>query len=171
MGFFSNFFGKKDEVAELLAQIRSNQKRIQVSANYQFCCVALRDVFYETNFSREQFSKNKQLLDELVLRAIDICSKMKGVRVPPEYKNLHTNFVCDEKKEKLGFVLELPDARYECECNFVALLFEGSNKRYYTNEYYATDNSFSLGMFVDKDHVSFTDSPRNLDEFIQAIIK
>ena len=97
MGFLSKLFGKKDETDELIAQIRENQKRIKSSSNYQFCCVALRDAFYESTISEEQFYNNKDMVNKLVLRAIEICSNNLRVRVPSEYRSLPVYFVENDK--------------------------------------------------------------------------
>ncbi len=171
MGFLSKLFGTKDETDELIAQIRENQKRIKSSSNYQFCCVALRDAFYESTFLKEQFYNNKEMLNKLVLRAFEICSNKLRVRIPIEYRSLPVHFVENEQRSKFGFILEFSDARHECECNYVALIFDEDEKRYYTNEYYAAENSFALGMFVNKNHVSFGDTPQSLEEFQAAVLK
>ena len=128
MGFFSKLFGTKDPTDELIAQIRENQKRIKSSSNYQFCCVALRDAFYESIISEEQFYKNKDVVNKLVLRAVEICSNNLKVLVPSEYRSLPIYFVENEQRNKFGFILVFSDARYECECNFVAMIFEEGEK-------------------------------------------
>lgn len=170
MGFLSKLFGTKDETDELIAQIRENQKRIKSSSNYQFCCVALRDAFYESTFSKEQFYNNKDIANRLVLRAIEMCTNNLRVRIPSEYRSLPVHFIENKQRNKFGFILEFSDARYECECNYVAMIFEENEKRYYTSEYYASDNSFALGMFVNKNHISFGDTPQSLEEFKNAVL-
>lgn len=171
MGFLSKLFGTKDETDELMAKIRQNQKRIKSSSNYQFCCVALRDAFYESTISKEQFYNNKEMVNKLVLRAIEICSNNLRVRIPPEYRSLPIYFVENEQRSKFGFILKFSDVRYECECNYVAMIFDEDEKRYYTSEYYASDNTFGLGMFINKNHISFVDTPQSLDEFKAAILR
>ena len=141
MGFLKKLFGMYDETDELIEKIRENQKLVKKSPNYQFCCVALRDAFFESSFEAADFYNNKICANKVISRAFEICTNNLGVSIPLEYKTLPLHFVSTQTGDKFGFILEFSDVRYECECNYVALFFNKGKKLYYMNEVDEPDSS------------------------------
>ena len=172
MGFLSKLFGKKDETDDLFKMIMENKRRIDSSANYQVSCSALRAVFYGMDFSAESFYNNLDSAKGLVQVAVGMVAK-RGVKIPASYKNLPVTFVSNEDGSKYGYIVAFDDAKYECECNFVAMMIEQGNKKYYTNELYAESKTFSLCMFgAEGNHYSGINDldPQTYEEFREAII-
>lgn len=170
MGFFSKLFGKKDETDDLFKMIMENKRRTEASANYQVSCSALRAVFYGMKFSAESFYNNLDSAKGLVQVAVGMCAK-RGIKIPASYKNLPVTFVSNEDGSKYGYIVAFDDVKYECECNFVAMMIINGKKAYYTNEFYASDKTFSLCMFnADGSHCGGMGDTQTYEEFKNAII-
>ncbi len=156
MGFLSTLFNKKSGP----------------SANYQISCFALRLVFYSLDIPPQIFYNNLRGAKALVATAISVCSK-EGIKIPSNYNNLPITFVENADHSKYGYIVAFDDAERECDCNFVAMMFENGNKVYYTNELYADDHVFSLCMFgKDGSHYSGIndEDPQTYADFKRAIL-
>lgn len=172
MGFFSKLFGKKDETDDFIKMIMENKRRTEASANYQVSCSALRAVFYGMKFSAESFYNNLDSAKGLVQVAVGMCAK-RGIKIPASYKNLPITFVSNEDGSKYGYIVAFDDAKYECECNFIAMMIVNGQKAYYTNEFYADSKTFSLCKFgAEGNHYSGINDadPQTYEEFRDAII-
>ena len=172
MGFLSKLFGKKDETDDLFKMIMENKRRTEASANYQVSCSALRDVFYGMEFSAESFYNNLDSAKGLVQVAVGMCSK-RGIKIPASYKNLPVTFVSNEDGSKYGYIVAFDDAKYECECNFIAMMIKNGKKEYYTNEFYAVSKTFGLCMFGEEGSHYFGINgmePQTYEEFKNAVL-
>ena len=170
MGFLSKLFGKKDETDDLFKMIMENKRRTESSANYQVSCSALRAVFYGMDFSVESFYNNLDSAKGLVQVAVGMVAK-RGIKIPASYKNLPVTFVSNEDGSKYGYIVAFDDPKYECECNFVAMMIINGKKAYYTNEFYASDGTFSLCMFnADGSHCGGMGDTQTYEDFKKAVI-
>ena len=172
MSFFSKLFGKKDETNDFIKMVMESKRRNEVSPNYQVSCAALRVLFYSAEFSTDLFYNNLPFAKMLVQRAIDMC-KIRKIKIPVTYQNLPITFVTNIDGSKYGYIVAFDDAKYECECNFIAMMIINGKKEYYTNEFYADSKSFGLCMFGEEgNHYSGINGmqPKTYEEFKDAIL-
>ena len=172
MGLLSKIFGKKDNTDDFIKMILENQRRAEVSANYQMSCSVLRRTFYGTDFSTDSFYNNLVFAKKLVQIAVDTCAN-RGIRIPTTYQNLPVTFVSNKDSSKYGYIVAFDDVKYECECNFIAMMINNGKKEYYTNEFYADSKTFSLCMFsAEGNHHNGINGmePQTYEEFKNAII-
>ena len=170
MGFFKKLFGKKDDTDELLKMILGAAQR-PTTANYQFCCATLKDVFYGADFSAEDV-KSEEKIKGLIKKALSICYKTPNIHIPENYYDLPLHYLSNEDKTIQGYVLKLTDVKYECDCNYVGLIVANGEKKYFTNEYYASDKTFGFCTFLsDGGRRAYNNYPRNFEEFKQAIFQ
>ena len=172
MGFLSKLFGKKDETDDFIKMIMENKRKTEASANYQVSCSALRTVFYSMDFSVDSFYDNLTFVKKLVQIAVDMCAN-RGIKIPATYRNLPITFVSNKDGSKYGYIVAFDDIKYECECNFVAMMITNGKKEYYTNEFYVDSKTFSLCMFgAEGNHYSGINGmePQTYEEFKNAVI-
>ena len=148
MGFLSKLFGQKNDFDNLTKTVDKNKSRLKSSANYQVSCSALKNIFLNHNISEESFYNNLEFATELVQASIGFCLS-EGIEFPSMYKNLPIIFVSNEDQSKFGYIVAFDDAKYECECNFVAMMFVNGQKAYYTSEFYETSKAFKLCKFCE----------------------
>lgn len=172
MGFFSKFFrgsnNDDDDFSELLRTLATNQARLEKSVNYNFSCRVLNAVFFSEHVDLEKLYGDEEGTKNVILRALLVVKERYGLRIPPEFIAMPFHFIKNENK--WGVVIEVPNARYECECNMIGMIQKkDGSKLYYTNEYYASDNSFGLCLFTDEKHFSLSYKTQKLEEFIEII--
>lgn len=143
MGLFSKIFNSKNKEDDFFKTILLNAYRMENSPNYQISGHILKDVFFSNRFTPDSFINNTKQAQRLTFIAINRCMK-NGVKVPTTYLKLPIKYISNASKTKYGYIVEFPDAKYECECNFTAMMIENGQKRYYTSEFYSTDNKFML---------------------------
>ena len=138
------------------------------SVNYQFCFGALKDGFFHDSTNMDTLYQNEENVHKLAFTCAMMIILLRGIRPPKEYLDLPVHFV--EKEDRKGFILEIPDPKFECECNYVALLQTTSGEKlYYTSEFYALSNKFMLcGNTPDK-HMAFNKEITCLQDMIDAI--
>ena len=155
MGLFTKLFNKKSGP----------------SANYQISCSALRLVFYSLEIPPQTFYNNLRCARALVATAISVCSK-EGIKIPSNYNSLPITFVENADRSKYGYIVAFDDAKHECDCNFIAMMFINGKKAYYTNEYYASTHTYSLCMFTEDGSRYFgMGDPQTYEEFKRAILE
>ena len=139
------------------------------SVNYQFSCNYFWKCFFGTSVKVSEFYKQEIPARIFYITALKLMIRHTGLKVSEEYVELPLHFVKNESCK--GMVLELPDAKSECECNFVAIL-EGSDgtRKYYTSEYYQSAKYFGLCEWkYDMNHVAYNTKTNTLQEFVAAI--
>lgn len=65
----------------------------------------------------------------------------------------------------------MTDAKYEFECNYVAMVISKGKLKLYTNEYFGLDDSFKLCVNYLDHRGSLQQSPKTYEEFINEILK
>ncbi|MBQ2734934.1 MAG: hypothetical protein IJF33_03800 [Clostridia bacterium] len=169
MGLFSKLFCK-DASDDIFGELLQNERRLSRSPNYQFSCCALRDLFLRTDFSTDEFYNNPDFARVLVSVALDVCKEMH-IKIPSRYRSLPVSFVCNEDSSNYGYIIALHDARYECECNYIAMMIKKGQRIYYTNEFYADDASFSICAFLnDGRHISGIGTATTYDSFVREVL-
>lgn len=171
MGFFKKLFRQDDEIKQLVKTVSETRKKVAVSPNYQLCCATLKIAFYEINFSLSEFAKDSTLVNLLISKSLSFL-KLKGLSVPETYMHLPISFISNENNSVYGYIIELDDAKYMTECNFVALMICHGRKKYYTSEK-TMDGKFKFCMFTEEGHYSIN---RDVDlqspeEFKQKIFE
>ena len=139
------------------------------SVNYQFACNFFWKCFFGTSVNVSEFYKQEMPARMFYITALKVMIRHTGLSVPEKYVNLPLHFVKNESFK--GMVLEIPDAKSECECNFVAVLEDNSGTRkYYTSEYYAMGEYFALCEWkYDTNHVAYNQHTDTLEDFLTAI--
>ena len=90
------------------------------SLNYQYSCRVLRDVWFRAAKGSEVTNKGQATF--LKIFALKHLVTYFGFEIPKEYITSELYLV--EGDGIKGIVIEVPDAKYECECNRVALILE-----------------------------------------------
>ena len=138
------------------------------SANYQFCFGALKEGFFHESTNMDELYNNNEKINVLTLSCVMMLLLARGIRAPKEYLELPVHFV--EKEDRKGFVLEIPDPKFECECNYVALIQTTSGeKQYYTSEFYAFSNKFMLCKNTPEQHMALSTEITCLQDMIDAV--
>ena len=136
------------------------------SLNYQYSCRVLKDLWLGPMRGDEIFSKNK--MDFARNFALAVLSRHEGFEVPREYYDAEIYIVKGEGIS--GAVIEVPDAKYECECNRVAMIVDSNGERkYYTSEYYAISKEYGFCEFSKEGHMAYTQKPATLEEFLECL--
>ncbi len=167
MGFFDKLFGKKkqdDDVANLLKQISSNQSSISKSPNYQSVFYGLKLRYFSWKEDFAPVTKDETIAREFVRQALVMTNAAKQITIPQEFFNMGIHLYPDK-----GIVLEIPNPRFECECNYVAFIC-GENKKMFTNEYYASNRTFGLCCITDSMRMSLKAETDTFDKFVKATI-
>ena len=169
MGFLSGLFGSKKREPEPFADLFATAAWTRAGANYQFCCVALKSFFFSTHFTLDMLKDNNQfksIINVILVSMPKVCS----VQAPSTYSSLKITPFSSNDQTSWGQIISLPDAAHECECNFVACLAIHGEKRYFTSEFYESDQTFSLCEFKsDNSRMSYTYNTNTLESFISAI--
>lgn len=167
MGFFDKLFGKKkedDDVANIFKQIAKNSNSIATSPNYQSVFFGLKGLYFMDTVDILPITESEEKARGFVKQALDITQRAKGITIPQSFYNMPIHIYSGK-----GIVLEIPNPVYECECNYVALLC-GDTKRMYTNEYYATSNTFGLCCVTKDMRMSLKAETENFEKFVKATI-
>ena len=168
MGFLKNIFGKKEKETDIMKFVADNKKRVESSVNYQLCFVSLKALFFNEKVKIGEIYGNEELAKNLYLTALLMLKEIKKMKIPDEFTRMPVHFI--EGKTYKGIVIEVPNAKYECECNFVGLIeSDDGRKTYYTNEYYSGEKQFGLCMTTDKMRISLKARPQTLEEFKNSI--
>lgn len=153
MNEFENLFGGMTDLSK--------------SLNYQYSCRVLKDLWFSAMKGEEVLYENQMQFVRMF--ALKHLIKHGGFRdIPKEY--LEAKIYLVEGKDGVGAVIEVPNAKYECECNRVAMILENDLKRrYYTSEYYAISKDFGFCEFTKEGHLSYSQRPATLEEFLDCI--
>ena len=139
------------------------------SVNYKFSCQVMKDVFFNNLVDIYKIHGNVSETKKLVLTALLILQRSFRLPITDEYLDMPIHFI--GAPDALGVVIEVPNATHECECNFVGLVQAKEGKKfYYTSEYYADLDKFSLCMFTAERHIVLGRQIQTLQDFIDAII-
>ena len=77
-----------------------------------------------------------------------------------------------EETQLIRSVIEFDDVKYECDCNFVAMMMVNGERKYYTSEYYAYSKEFALCSFTEEgNHASYADKITSFEDFKNAVLK
>lgn len=168
MGFFSKLFGKKEKEPDIMKMIAENKKRVDSSVNYQFCFVSLKALFFNEKVKISEIFGDEEAAKNLYLKALLMLKEIKKINIPEEFTRMPIHFV--DRKSSKAIVIEVPNAKYECECNYVGLVEEDDGtKRYYTNEYYSGEKQFGLCMTTATMRMALKSYPQTLEEFKASI--
>lgn len=168
MGFLSKLFGKKDKEPDIMKMVADNKKRVESSVNYQFCFVSLKALFFNEKVKISEMFGDEEAAKNLYLKALLMLKEIKKMNIPEEFTRMPIHFI--DRKSYRGIIIEVPNAKYECECNFVGLVeSDDGSKTYYTNEYYAGEKQFGLCMTTPKMRMSLKARPQTLEEFKASI--
>ena len=172
MGFFDklkNLF-KKEEDDDIIKQIEANKKKLEKSVNYNFTNGILKEIIKHPKFNLDQYFNNDEESRKLVLMCLTAVNSAKKIKIPDEFLMMPIHFV--NNKTNKAIIIEVPNNKLECECNFVGIVQSKDNKiGYYTNEYYQDLNQYSLCLFSGDIRFSLNDKPQTYEEFKEAILK
>ena len=143
------------------------------SLNYQVSCKYLRELFLTKELPAAAFKGNDVFARAVLEKVIQKCSE-EGYSIPPHYNQLPLTYVSNHDESCFGYIVEFDDVSKECDCNFVGMLVKNGEKAYYTSEYYAGLDSFSICCFCENGGrlIGIGDeSPRTFEEFKQALTK
>ena len=147
----------------------ANVDVLSKSVNYKFSCQVMKDVFFNPMVDIYKIHGNESEVKKLVLTALLMIQRFFRLPIPDEFVNMPIHFI--GAPDALGVVVEVPNAQYECECNYIGMVQAKEGKKfYYTNEYYADLNRFGLCLFTEGGHMVLRAQPQTLKEFIDAII-
>ena len=147
----------------------TNKPDLASSVNYRFSCQVMKDIFFNKMVDIAKVHGNRSETNKLVLTALLLIVRYFKISIPDEFKEMPIHFVKGERA--LGVVIEVPNAVRECECNFIGMVQkDDGEKLYYTNEYYASSDTFGLCRFTPDMHIVLNKHPKTLEEFISAII-
>lgn len=166
MGIFNK--KKKKTADQFLDSILSARKQLETSPNYQFSCNYLKNSFFADVLQAEDCIFDPEPIDTLIAAALTMGEK-RGCTFPDKYGSLGIHFYENQFLGFLGYIIELEDAKIECECNFVALIVVDGEKRYFTSEFYKADNSFFLCEFTVDKHMSYSNVTNTYDAFRDAL--
>lgn len=164
------FFKKKDD--ELMQIYKASRIDTEKSVNYQFACVFMRDYFYNDipRFIDVYYGKDERI-HKAFLVGLNIIHQAKRLRIPESFLSMPVDFI--EKDGTRFIVVSIPEARQECECNYIALVETAEqHKRYYTSEYYAHSKEFGLCYFASStEHHAMSTVITSKQQFIDEILK
>ena len=150
MGILSKIFGKKKK-----------------SVNYLFSFAALKELFFNENFNIDDYFGNEDKVKTLISKALCWISLTK-VNIPEKFYNMPFYFI--DKGENKGILFEVPEVKYECDCNFVLLKQNQENKKeYYTNEYFKDDKCFALYSYAENIRFWRKESPKKIEDFFDLV--
>ena len=136
------------------------------SLNYQYSCRILKDVWF--NAAKGSEVENRELAEFLRFFALKYLVKHFGFEIPEDY--ITSKIYLVEGDGIKGMVIEVPEAKRECECNRVALILEDNgNRKYYTSEYYALTKEFGFCEFTKDGHHAYNQRPATLEEFLECL--
>ena len=168
MGFFSNLFKKKEKEPDIMKILAESKKRTESSVNYQFCFVALKELFFNDKVKISEIFGDEEAAKNLYLRALLFLKEVRKMNIPEEFTRMPVHFL--DGKTRKGIVIEVPNAKNECECNFVGLIeANDGTKTYYTNEYYSGEQQFGLCMITPTMRMALKRRPQTLEEFKSSI--
>ena len=168
MGFFSNLFKKKEKEPDIMKILAESKKRTESSVNYQFCFAALKPLFFSEKIKIGEIYGDEEAVRNLCLRALLFLKEVEKMDIPVEFTKMPFYFKQTENRKSI--VIEVPNAKHECECNFVALVENNDGyKTYYTNEYYSGEKQFGLCMITPTMRMSLKARPQTLEEFMSSI--
>ena len=143
----------------------------ETTANYHVSCSMLRRVFFDLEFTKEDFINDSEIGKKILFITLRVCMRA-GITVPREYLDLPVTFISNEDGSKFGYVIEFGDVKYECDCNFVAMMMVNGERKYYTSEYYAYSKEFALCSFTEEgNHASYADKITSFEDFKNAVLK
>jgi hypothetical protein len=128
----------------------------------------MKEFFFADSMKMEEHFNNPEKVKAFITSALFILLLAKKIKPTKEFFELPVHFV--EKEDRKGFVLELPNPEYECECNYAGFLQkDDGTKLYYTSEYYSMDDTFMLCKNEPGAHYALNKQITSLKDFIDAI--
>ena len=158
-----------DGFEELWQELFGEQKDLSRSFNYQLCCNYLPKCFFGSGYSVYALCDEPPLAKIFISTAVSLTERHSRLPIPKAYEDLPIKGI--ENGKFRGIVVELPDAQYECECKFVALLdSQDGERKYYTGEYYQAEKKFGVCSFAaNMSHTAHVWKVETLEEFVEAI--
>lgn len=170
MGFFSKFFGKKNDPNDLLTLIKKNQQNAAISVNYQFSCVSIRMMCFSRMVFEEKYENDQKTVEWIgtILNGVQV---MKHIPIPMDFYSMPYHFVHNEDNTVRAIIFEVPNPRFECDCNYVGVVNNKGEMQYYTNEYYVSAKKFRTCEFLsDGSRYSYSFEPKTVEEFAKIIL-
>lgn len=160
------------ETGKVPVEIDTTGVVAKCTTNYTFCCQALPITFFLDIFPAESFNNNERLIGKMIDGTIHACKEQFGIELPRSYTRLKKYFVASSDKKTFGFIIEMPDAAEECDCNYVGLIIKDGEKVYYTSELYKSAQTYGLCRFDENgNHYSLVGRTNSLDEFKCAVLQ
>lgn len=137
--------------------------------NYMFCFNVLKRVFYMGSVNFDELYGNEEATKNFLVKLLYITIKTFRTPVPPQYLEMPIRFEGDEAHKAI--TLELPDARSECDCNYVALRESKDGKLLFiSSELYSFGNRFKLCVFSRSAHYSLVNEINCYQDFADAVL-
>lgn len=129
--------------------------KLKESANYHFSNEYLPFLFF---LNPEAFDKcmNDQIVLDNCLKTVIAKMKNDGYLVK-DLNNTRTIVVNDEHYDAKGIIFEIPNAEYECECNYVCIVKLNGELKYFESEYYESGRFGLCGRDL-KGHYNYGDT-------------
>ena len=138
--------------------------------NYMFCFNILKRVFYMQSIKFDDLYGNKEATENFILKVLYLMVKNFRTPCPPQYLQLPVAF--EEKYERKAIIISLPDAKCECDCNFVALRKSKDGKLLFiSSELYEFGYTFKLCVFTEQAHYSLSKVITSYQEFVDAALE
>lgn len=160
-----------EEKKEWEEKFASSIDALDISINYQLCCNYLKNYFF--NSADDIVEKSNKIEDvQIVINSLlDQIKKELGADIPPEYYHLPIHLDRQEKRKIKSIIIEFGDAHSECECSIIAMVKDNGKKRYLTNEYFESDNTYSLCEFGVDEHVIYATKIKSVNDLRELIYK
>lgn len=170
MGFFDKLFGKKNKNSDLMKTIPQSQMSISTSVNYQFSCIYLKNISFSVDVFDKNY-KNNENTAKWIATALDSIKLTKQIPIGNEYYNMPFKFAEIDDGSAKAIIIEVPNPKFECECNYVGIVKKDNVIRYYTNELFVELNAFYLCEFMTNgSHRSSNKTSKNIEEFAAKIL-
>lgn len=102
-------------------------------------------LFKKYQFSVDVFDKNyknNENTAKWIATALNSIKLTKRIPIGDEYYNMSFKFAEIDDGSAKAIIIEVPNPKFECECNYVGIVKKCNVIRYYTNELYEELNSF-----------------------------
>ena len=165
----ADFFEEDEELNEMLDELFGPQKG--PTDNYYISCEVLRNLFFVMDFTEEEFKNDKDTGKSILFISLRFALE-HGRMIPHEYVELPVTFISNDNGSKFGYIIEFFDAAKECDCRFVAMMYENGKRQYYTAEYYEYTDTYGFCSFSENgDHASYSNKIESFEDFKKAVLE
>ena len=137
--------------------------------NYMFCFNILKQGFYKQFIKFDELYGNEEATKNFIIKVLYLMVKNYRTPCPPQYLSLPVGF--EEKGDHKAIVISLPDAKSECDCNYVALRKSKDGKLLFiASELYGFSYTFKLCVFSEQAHYSLSKVITSYQDFVDAAL-